>query len=169
MKKLLIILVLLLSGCSANEQGSLDVMFCPLEDCESRIVSLINNSSDVKCAFYELESENLESALKEKNADVLIEEDNYNGYGKKIYSRGIMHNKFCVFDKKKVFTGSYNPTNGSRINPNNIVIIESKSMANNYLKEFEEIKNYGNKKTWKTKIIINNITVENYFCPEDGC
>ncbi len=54
--------------------------------------------------------------LKEKNAEVVIEDKNalddfYSGY-----SYALMHNKFCVFDEKTVWTGSYNPTNSKNLN-----------------------------------------------------
>lgn len=49
----------------------------------------------------------------------------------------LMHNKFCIIDKKVVITGSYNWTNKAKTNFENIVIIENESdSSNNYLKEF---------------------------------
>lgn len=108
------------------------------------------------------------------------------------YSKALMHNKFCIFDKKVVFTGSMNPTfNDNYLNDNNILIIKSEKISNLYLYEFDEIKNnlYGKGKKSKNNIIYKNINTDNnlkniffnsynnknqtrieiYFCPEDNC
>ena len=85
-----------------------------------------------------------------------------------------MHNKFCIFDDKIISTGSFNPTiNGNTKNNNNLVIINSKILAENYEEEFQSFMDnqYGRDKQVKyPKVIINNeILIENYFCPEDNC
>ena len=57
-------------------------------------------------------------------------------------------------------------------NKNNIVIIRSKYLAENFLDEFDELKNniYGKGKKIKNPIIfLGNTKIENYFCPEDNC
>ncbi len=52
-------------------------------------------------------------------------------------TNNLMHNKFCIIDKRIVITGSYNWTNKAKTNFENIVIIENESeSSNNYLKEF---------------------------------
>ncbi|MEM4397374.1 MAG: phospholipase D-like domain-containing protein [Candidatus Woesearchaeota archaeon] len=107
------------------------------------------------------------------------------------YSKALMHNKFCIFDRKIVFTGSMNPTfNDNYLNFNNILIIESEKISELFLQEFSELKNniYGKGKKSKNNIFIkNNIEsniqeniqenkkedelkrIEIYFCPEDNC
>ncbi len=53
---------------------------------------------------------------------------------------GLMHNKFLVFDKEYVWTGSFNTTyNGANKNNNNAVYIHSKELAGNYDNEFKEM------------------------------
>lgn len=51
-----------------------------------------------------------------------------------------MHNKFAISDKTIVWTGSYNLTNNASWKHNdNVIKINSKMMAENYLTEFEEM------------------------------
>lgn len=54
--------------------------------------------------------------------------------------RGLMHNKFWIFDSKRVWTGSTNITvNGVLKNNNNVIIIDSPDLAAVYTQEFEEL------------------------------
>jgi phosphatidylserine/phosphatidylglycerophosphate/cardiolipin synthase-like enzyme len=88
-----------------------------------------------------------------------------------------MHNKFCIIDGQIVTTGSMNPTvNGAYKNNNNLIVIDSPALAENYEAEFQEMWNGTFKKGEKVKNerfkLIgedNNITLENYFCPDDKC
>ncbi len=58
------------------------------------------------------------------------------GDGRKAY----MHNKFMVADGARVLTGSFNPTHvGESRSDNNLVVVESPSLATQYLAEFEEM------------------------------
>lgn len=52
-----------------------------------------------------------------------------------------MHNKFVIFDKAKVWTGSMNfsSTGLSGYDVNDIVIVNSKVVADIYEKEFEQM------------------------------
>jgi phosphatidylserine/phosphatidylglycerophosphate/cardiolipin synthase-like enzyme len=88
-------------------------------------------------------------------------------------SWGLMHNKFCIVDGKKLSTGSMNPTNnGAFKNDNNLLLIDSKVLARNYEDEFQEMWNgtYKKGKHIKNPVVnIGNITLKNYFCPEDDC
>lgn len=82
----------------------------------------------------------------------------------------LMHNKFFIFDNKKVLTGSTNisPSGTGGYNANSSVLVDSKEIANAYKKEFEQM--YGGKfsnKKAKNDIIINsNISV--YFSPKNN-
>ncbi|MGM5483380.1 MAG: phospholipase D-like domain-containing protein [Nanobdellota archaeon] len=54
-----------------------------------------------------------------------------------------MHNKYFIIDEEIVFTGSYNPTNnGNENNDENIVIIKNRTIASEYISNFERIYNY---------------------------
>jgi phosphatidylserine/phosphatidylglycerophosphate/cardiolipin synthase-like enzyme len=51
-------------------------------------------------------------------------------------------------------------------------VIESKYLAQNYEKEFQELwqGEFGKGSRTKNQVIqLNNITIENYFCPDDWC
>lgn len=164
----LILIILLLSGCSKAiyDDGSLNVHFCPEEDCESEIANLIASANEsIDCAFYSLNSDKISKAIKESDAEKTFV------FNKEIkYHKGLMHNKFCIIDESIVFTGSYNPNGLSY--KNNIVIIESEHLAKNYEDEFKELYSYKFSKGSKVKysqIYVNDILIENYFCPEDSC
>lgn len=64
--------------------------------------------------------------------------------GKKRQKDPIMHDKFCVFGEKFVWTGSFNFTHdGSLRNEENAVLIESSDVAKKYMQHFSELKVYG--------------------------
>ena len=71
----------------------------------------------------------------------------------KTQSNFLMHNKFVIFDKAKVWTGSMNfsSTGLSGYDVNDIVIVNSKVVADIYEKEFEQMLN-GKFHTRKTKL-----------------
>jgi len=89
-------------------------------------------------------------------------------------SNMLMHNKFFIFDKKTVFTGSMNisPTGLSGYDVNDVIIISSKEIAELYTKEFEQMLN-GKFHTSKNKLNLQNhfklmnSEVEIYFSPKD--
>lgn len=185
---LLIILILLAAGLIlfkpkitgnaaqniVREDITVRSYFCPQEHCQEKIISLINSSTDIKCAFYQLNLPEMIDMLRQKNADVVLENDNALPYFKTGYSEAQMHDKFCIFDSKTVLTGSFNPTGDSNFyNDNNIVIIESNTLAKNYLDEFSELsKNiFSGGETVKNPLVsgANGLVIENYFCPEDNC
>ncbi|MBD5401187.1 DUF1669 domain-containing protein [bacterium] len=89
-------------------------------------------------------------------------------------SNMLMHNKFIIFDKKTVFTGSMNfsATGTSGYDANTIAIINSSEIAELYEKEFEQMLSgkFHTKKTRQAlsnKFQIGNSTVEVYFSPQD--
>ncbi len=162
---------------------NLNAYFCPRDNCAAIIKNLVDNAeSSVHCALYDLDLKELITAIakKSKKADVKIVID-HNNYDEQIKGPGIkvakskqyMHNKFCIVDNKKVLTGSFNPTtNGAIYNNNNVITIDSEYIAVNYEDEFNELWNgiyvAGDKVKYE-KISSDNLVIENYFCPEDGC
>ena len=85
----------------------------------------------------------------------------------------IMHNKFFIFDDKKVWTGSANIsyTDLSGFNANSAVLITSKQIAQIYKKEFEQM--YSGKfhifknQTQDNLTILGNTKISVYFSPQD--
>ena len=190
---LLIIILLSLNGCitgndikeSIPQETNLEpiIFFCPQDNCEGNLIELINQSKEsVHCAIYDLKLENVIKVLgsKSSEADVKLvtEKDNYEG---QIKGEGVrldnnnyyMHNKFCIIDYKIVFTGSFNPTErGAYKNNNNGAVLYSKLLAENYEEEFNELwdRNLTSASEVKYPVIyLNDMKIENYFCPEDNC
>lgn len=92
----------------------------------------------------------------------------------KTQSNMLMHNKFVVFDNKTVYTGSMNfsPTGTSAYDVNNVVIINSKNIAELYTKEFEQMLDgkFHTKKesvTQNNRFLLGNSEIEVYFSPKD--
>jgi phosphatidylserine/phosphatidylglycerophosphate/cardiolipin synthase-like enzyme len=87
---------------------------------------------------------------------------------------GECHNKFCVVDSIKVWTGSYNATDNNTVKDhNNALILDSIDAATIYDEEFNmmyESLLFGSKKSpvrAKHNIFIDSVEVEIYFSPED--
>ena len=90
------------------------------------------------------------------------------------YQSSIMHNKFFIFDKKTVLTGSANIsfTDLSGFNSNAIVLINSPEIAQIYEQEFEQMYNnhFHGKKVkieQKENILLGESIVSVYFSPTD--
>lgn len=90
-------------------------------------------------------------------------------------SEGLMHDKFIVIDKAEVWLGSMNWTDGGAFDDNNnLMRIHSTKIAENYIKEFEEMfsdHKFGEQvvpETPNPSITIDGTRVDNYFSPDDG-
>ncbi len=164
-----------------QDSGSLEVYFCPQEDCEAALIQFLDSAqASIHCALFEIDLPSVKEKLLEKSTQVEVKvvTDNdylfeFNHSFVKADSWGLMHNKFCVIDGKKVSTGSMNPTNnGAHKNNNNLLLIESTYLAGNYEGEFSEMWNGTFKKGNKVRnpsIRIGDVKVHSYFCPEDQC
>ena len=150
---------LLISGCDKALTGNAvdvqnpyesninaQVYFCPQDNCESVLEAYVDYAkSSVHCAFFELNLKDLITMIAKKSYDadvkVVIDEGNYDGQikgggVKTAKSKQYMHNKFCIIDKYITLTGSTNPTNnGANLNNNNIIILNSKYIAENTFRE----------------------------------
>lgn len=164
-----------------QDEGNISLFFCPKEDCETNLVNLIESAEKtIHCALYEINLPSVQKILLEKSKKIEVQIVTDNDYLKKFNHSfvkadrgGLMHNKFCIIDGKRMSTGSMNPTdNDAHKNNNNFFIIYSKVLAQNYEEEFQELWNNTFKKgdtVTNPKIKIGNILIENYFCPEDYC
>ena len=95
-------------------------------------------------------------------------------YGNSQYQSSIMHNKFFIFDKKIVLTGSANMsyTDLSGFNSNAIVLIKSPEIAQIYEQEFEQMysNHFHGKKSkieHKENILLGDSIISVYFSPTD--
>ncbi|MEO8357057.1 MAG: phospholipase D-like domain-containing protein [Chloroflexota bacterium] len=87
---------------------------------------------------------------------------------------GLMHDKFIIIDRSEVWLGSMNYTDSGTYEDNNHMFrIRSTKMAENYIKEFEEMFNddkFGPDAVAQTPhptLIIDEIRVDTYFSPDD--
>lgn len=152
--------------------------FCRSEDCE-RILNYYLNMSEksIHCAFYHAGIKSTLGILSGKSrmmdVKLVVDDSSKEVKGARVVkSFGLMHNKFCIIDGGIVVTGSLNPTDSELPNDNNLFVIYSRLLAENYDAEFNELWNgiYGKgEKTANRAINYSGILIENYFCPDDGC
>lgn len=88
---------------------------------------------------------------------------------------GLMHDKFVVIDRSEVWLGSMNFTDsGAYDDHNNMLRIRSTKMAENYIKEFEEMfldNLFGDNvraETPNPTLTIDGTQVDTLFSPDDG-
>jgi phosphatidylserine/phosphatidylglycerophosphate/cardiolipin synthase-like enzyme len=168
------------TGRAVYENGKIQAYFCPEDDCKGKMATELNKAQQsIHCAIYNINEAKITEALQNKNIEVKLVMDRSEIRPIKgvetvrNYDTGqLMHNKFCIIDGKEIITGSYNPTMSEANNTNNILIISSKYLAQNYEDEFQELwgKQFGQgKQVNNPKVYLNSKRVENYFCPEDDC
>jgi phosphatidylserine/phosphatidylglycerophosphate/cardiolipin synthase-like enzyme len=180
--------------CYENHSFEPIVYFCPKDDCFNTFSYFVNESDDIKCAFYDLDKEIFE--IFENKANIIMNLTPIKGAfdGKSFsislvledsnciecefctcdYGSALMHNKFCVSNGEVVLTGSTNPTaNGFFKNNNNMIFVKSKCLARGFGDEFVELKNGilgKGERTENIRVVFQDgKSVESYFCPEDGC
>jgi len=150
-----------LQGNLVREEGSIHAYFCQVDDCEKIMLDELGKADKIECAFYDLDLETVKTLLAQKNVAVKLHDPNR--------TEGLMHHKFCVMDNQKVFTGSTNPTeNGVQKNDNNLLVIDSRTIALRYLQEYEQI---GGRKYRTTPRYINvsGTLIQLLFCPQEDC
>jgi phosphatidylserine/phosphatidylglycerophosphate/cardiolipin synthase-like enzyme len=88
---------------------------------------------------------------------------------------GLMHDKFVVIDRSEIWLGSMNYTySGTYEDNNQLILIRSTKMAENYTKEFEEMfidDEFGDNVVSETpypEFSIDGTDLEVYFSPDDG-
>ena len=165
---------------------------CKTEACKKLVYEIDNSKKSIDIALYGIGNiEKINTALRNaKNRGVKIRAvADYSKNTENIYphtldfikqysaktdkTEVIMHNKFFIFDKSKVMTGSANITSsGLSYNANLIVFINSNDVADIYEKEFNQM--YEGKfsihkeKIEKTKVHLKNSEIEIYFLPKSN-
>ncbi|MBE6445667.1 MAG: endonuclease [Alphaproteobacteria bacterium] len=159
MKKVLFVIVLLIFICFPCFAG-IDVKFTPSKQCEETIVGFINDSKEtIDVAVYSINNDKIVEALKNahnRGVKLRILTDRLQASSKSskvidLYEYGvnirvnskykIEHNKFAIYDKKIVSTGSFNWTNpASDKNSENCLFLEKNYNAiNKYVDRFEQL------------------------------
>ena len=154
-------------GCSNNKVQETpntyhtEIYFSPDGDTANRIIKAIDSStSTIDLAIFDLTSQDIRQAFERaknrgvkvrivadsrqaKGAHSVIQSMLDEGFNIRIRhgkGRGIMHNKFAVFDGKLMVTGSYNWTyNAEHNNYENAIFISDPETIKKYLQEFEII------------------------------
>lgn len=181
----------------ADTRAPIAVYFAPCQPRDShgiddRLVEFIGTAErTIWCAFYDLEHEEVAKTLIGKHrAGVevrIVSDSEYKdrpalrncikaGIAVVLDDRdALMHNKFCVVDRKRVWTGSTNATAACMYrNNNNSLWIESEPLAADYAAEFNEMfegRRFGARSPRNTpypEVRVGDMVVECYFAPEDG-
>jgi len=140
-----------------------ETYFSPNGNVASNIIKAINNSkSSIDLAIFDLTSNDIASSLEKaqkrgvkirviadsrqaKGVHSVIQTLINEGFDIRIVhgiGRGVMHNKFAIFDNKLLVTGSYNWTNNAEHNNyENAVFISDPEVIKQYQVDF--IKIYG--------------------------
>ena len=166
----LLILTSCITGHMAlpEETGKIDVFFCDQESCEAQFTQRMMNATSLYCAMYH-PTKKMAQEIVEKGK--LVVDGDHAMFGAiKEDGSGLMHNKFCVIDERIVWTGSWNPAQGQTI-ANNVVVIESATLARAYQDEWEELAEgrFQSGKKGSAQVLLNGNLTEVYFCPEDDC
>jgi phosphatidylserine/phosphatidylglycerophosphate/cardiolipin synthase-like enzyme len=154
---------------------TLEIYFCPIDPCKELFTQYIVEAETLDCALFDASSEIL-SLLQKKEARLVFDDRIQLKNAVTDRSQKYMHNKFCIRNGKTVLTGSMNPTeNGMTKNNNNLIIIHSEKIAQNYLNEFNEMFEKREFQDASSQQVLfpvvgnEHIRIENYFCPEDNC
>ena len=133
------------TGIPQEETFNYSIIFCDQMLCLNQFMKKIAQSEEALCALYNADKSVislLERKKEEGSAEIIINSDagvrSPNLIRRK--TGGLMHNKFCVFDRRTVWTGSFNPVKSGKKTYDDVLIIESEKLAKNYLEEFEEMK-----------------------------
>ena len=136
------------------EKSWVRVYFTPGTDCENNIITEINNAKKIDIAVYSITNQNIVDAIieaKERGAKIRVITDRLQSKGKyslvdELSDAGIpvitnvghkiMHNKFAIFDGKRIESGSYNWTeSASKSNAENCTFFEQENKT--FSKQFE--------------------------------
>ncbi|MBI4449174.1 hypothetical protein HY641_04065, partial [Candidatus Woesearchaeota archaeon] len=138
----------------------IETYFCPEDDCEDRVVAVLrsaNHSIDVMAFSFtsdplgrilvaQHKRGRIVRSITDKTQLTQYSEDfalNRSGIPIKIYKsryRNLLHHKVFIIDNRIVVAGSANPTySGYHKNDENILIIHSPKIADQFTQEFERI------------------------------
>jgi phosphatidylserine/phosphatidylglycerophosphate/cardiolipin synthase-like enzyme len=164
-KILVICTLVLVLGCEngvvEKDPEDVQVYFSPKDPCDEKVIALINTAvQELNIAVYSFNRLAIADAViaayqRGVAVRVITDADQAEpAYSKDEYLEekgiplirvthpgyGSMHNKFAVIDSRIVITGSYNWTTNATVNNNeNLVVITSRTVAEQYNAEFETI------------------------------
>ena len=135
-----------------------EVYFSPYGGAEQAIVRAIDKAQrDIRVLAYSFTSQPIEDALvraakRNVSVKIILDKSQRNGKGSRLQSlfdsgipvyidksHAIAHNKVIIIDRKRVITGSFNFTAAAeKRNAENLLILHSRNLAREYLKDFQE-------------------------------
>lgn len=142
--------------CKEISRAETQVFFTSQVSIEKILITLIDASrTSIEIALFEFRSPALQKALqraRQRGVSVRVlldqsrprqgvvgESTRWLG-GKHLRGRGVMHNKFAVFDGSRIVTGSYNWTSGAEYsNYENLLLVDDPGVVRLFAKEFEEL------------------------------
>lgn len=150
-----------------NAQFSIDIAIYHLNlwSVRDALIRANRRGVDVRVVVDDVHSDETEIAALEREGIEVVSD------------RGphLMHHKFVLIDRIEVWTGSMNLTvDGVYRNNNNLLRVRSRDVAENYLREFEEMfiqKRFGSSSLADTpnpSVTLAGIKFEIYFSPDDG-
>ena len=145
-------------AAAVSDKKWIEIYFTPGSECENNIIAEINQAKKIDIAVYSITNQNIVDAIidaKERGAKIRVITDRLQSKGKyslvdEIESAGIpvitntghkiMHNKFAVFDGKRIESGSYNWTeSATESNAENCMFFEQEDKA--FTKQFDYLWN----------------------------
>ena len=139
---------------TVSDKKWMEIYFTPGSECENNIIAEINQAKKIDIAVYSITNKNIVDAIidaKERGAKVRVITDRLQSAGKyslaeELESAGIpvvtnvkhkiMHNKFAIFDGKRIESGSYNWTDSAtKSNAENCMFFDQEDKA--FTKQFE--------------------------------
>lgn len=170
MRPVLLLLALLITGCAGHDipssTGGMDIHFCELSDCDELLVDIINGSSSLACAFYDVNDNGVAAASLDNNAELVMDDHDPLPGATVPGHEGLMHHKFCVINRTIVVTGSHNP--GQEDDYNNMVVLHSPPIASRYLLIHEALVT-GTRPEGHDRFLHDGSLIEVYACPHDDC
>lgn len=142
--------------------GSIEIAFCPQNDCKEFILQNLMKNDDTTCVFYHITDKDIQ---KEVN-NLYVFDKNHKGHGTPLKSKGLMHHKFCILNKTHSIISSANPT-ANLEHKNNVILIESKIVIFNLKQELRRLK--GKKPFFIKKFKHNGYKTAMFFCQKHDC
>ncbi|MCF7798365.1 hypothetical protein K9M74_00510 [Candidatus Woesearchaeota archaeon] len=138
----------------------IQLYFCPTHHCETRVLSALSKANEsIQVLAFSFTSKPIAELLVNKslagvNVSVVFEKTRITRYSQYEYlsANGVsvfkdtnkytMHEKLFIIDNNTVIAGSYNPTQSATTrNEENILIIQDKELAQEFIREFTRILN----------------------------
>ncbi len=193
--KIFILVLILLTVLSFAYDVNKDIQiyfttpYSTSDQLKNRVLEILGSAqTSIHMAVYSLKDYDIINLLKKKikdgvDVEIAMEAGNVNfsvirlkKMGAKLYlddnPNALTHDKFIIVDNEWTITGSTNFTpNGFEYNCNNSVVIHSKSVAEDFEREFNNFKNgkFHTEKTTDNKFNFNvdGVKIEVYFSPQD--